>query len=54
MQLLPPPEGGGLLHFLALVLVPLPQVAEHSEYGPQHPHSPLATMKSYVKALEKL
>ena len=40
-QLLPPPEGAGLVHALVLDCCPVPQVLEHVEYAPHALHMPL-------------
>ena len=49
-QCFPSPKGKGLLHFLVLDRVPIPQVLEHKEYDPQDPHCPSTAIK-YVSKL---
>ena len=39
-QLLPPPDGAGLVHVLVLDFVPDPHVLEQAEYDPQALHCP--------------
>ena len=40
-QLLPPPDGGGLVHVLVLDFSPVPHVLVHDEYAPHTLHIPL-------------
>ena len=40
-QLLPPPDGAGLLQVLVLDFCPVPHVLEHVEYAPHALHIPL-------------
>ena len=40
-QLLPPPDGAGLVHVLVLDCCPVPHVLEHVEYAPHALHIPL-------------
>ena len=51
-QYFPTPKGKGLLHFLVLDRVPIPQVLEHKEYGPQDPHFPSTAIKYVLKFIE--
>ena len=48
MQLLPPPEGAGLLHKRCLVLVPPPHVAEHDDQLIHEPHPPFTVIANIL------
>ena len=50
-QLLPPPDGAGLLHVLVLDFCPVPHVLVHVVYAPHALHIPF-TENSLLKTLK--